>query len=69
METIQVTARLERRVAEALRTYCKENGLIINRFIQDSIIEKLEELSDAYDIPKLRKEKTRPFNEVLSELK
>ncbi len=67
-ETEQITARLEKKVASALKTYCKSKGLVINRFIQESIIEKLQELADIEEIPKLLKEPTRPFSEVLAEL-
>ena len=69
MSTKQITARLDKPVADALRSYCKSSGLIINRFIQDCIIEKLEEISDLQELPKLRKEPTRPFSAVLAELK
>lgn len=69
MTTKQVTARLDKDIAEVLKSYCKSKGLIVNRFIQDCIVDKLEELADLNDIPKLRKEKTRPFSEVLAELK
>ncbi len=69
MATKQITTRLDQAIAEALKKYCKSKGFIINRFVQDCIIEKLEEVADIADIPKLRKEPTRPFSEVLSELK
>ena len=68
MATKQITTRLDPLVAEALQKYCKSKGLIINRFVQDCIIEKLEEVADLTDIPKLRKEPTRPLSEVLREL-
>ena len=69
MTTKQITTRLDKPIADALKAYCKSRGLIINRFIQDCIIEKLEEVADSSEIAKLKKEKTRPFSEVLAELK
>jgi uncharacterized protein (DUF1778 family) len=69
MTTKQITTRLDKPIADALKAYCESQGLIINRFIQDCIIDKLEEVVDIADIPKLRKDKTRPFADVLAELK
>ena len=44
-------------------------GLKINRFIEDAIIDKLEEYVDVSDLRKLRNESFKPFDKVLKELK
>jgi hypothetical protein len=41
----------------------------MNRFIEDALIDKLEELEDIEDLKKIRCEPTRPFAEILRELK
>ena len=68
MSVEQITARLDKSILKALRLYCKQKGMVINSFIQQSIVEKLHELADIEEIPKLKKEPTRPFSEVLKEL-
>lgn len=68
MSTEQITLRLDSVIAEALRSYCNSAGLIINRFIQDSILDSLQDKADLEDIPALLKEPKRPFSEVLKEL-
>jgi hypothetical protein len=42
---------------------------VLARFIEDAIIDKLEESHDISEIEKLRREPSRPFAEVMKELK
>ena len=39
------------------------------KFIEDAILDKLEENLDLQELDKLRREPTRPFSDVLKELK
>ena len=39
------------------------------RFIEEAILDKLEENLDLEEIENLRREPTRPFSEVMKELK
>jgi hypothetical protein len=41
----------------------------MNHFIQEAILDRLEELEDAEDVMKIRHEPARPLSEVLAELK
>ncbi len=41
----------------------------MNHFIQEAILDRLEELEDTEDLKALRHEPTRPLSEVLAELK
>jgi hypothetical protein len=41
----------------------------MNHFIQEAILDRLEELEDAENLKALRHEPTRPLSEVLAELK
>jgi hypothetical protein len=36
--------------------------------VQDALLDKLEELADAEDLPKLRREPTRPLRDLIREL-
>ena len=48
---------------------CKENGLDLGKFIEDAILDKLEEIVDVQDIKKLKKESFTPFEDVVKDLK
>jgi len=63
-----INARVDARVKSLADKWCRSQGLVIARFIEDAILDKLEEHSDIEEINALRREPTRPFREVLAEL-
>ncbi len=65
----QLATKIDDKIKDALDDFCEERGLKINRFIEDAILDKLEEFEDISFLRKLRKETFRSFDEVLSELK
>ncbi len=69
METVQISARVDRSLKTAIERYCKTRGLVINHFVQEALIDRLEELEDIEDLHHLRREPTRPLSEVLNELR
>lgn len=68
MELAQLATRVDKRVKQAVEEICRARGLKMNRFIEDALIDKLEELEDIEDLKKIRCEPTRPLNEVLRDL-
>jgi hypothetical protein len=42
--------------------------LKIGRFVENALIDKLEELADLEDIKKLRREPTRPLGDAIRDL-
>jgi hypothetical protein len=68
MATVQINARIDAALKKALERYCRSRGIVMNHFIQEAIIDRLEELEDVEDLKALRHEPTRPLSEVLSEL-
>ena len=68
MELAQLATRVDKRVKLAVEEICRARGLKMNRFIEDALIDKLEELEDIEDLKKIRCEPTRPLNEVLRDL-
>ena len=68
MTMTQLATRIDKRVKQAVEDICKERGLKMNRFIEDALIDKLEELEDIEDLKKLRCEPSRPLAEILEEL-
>lgn len=69
MASRQLATKIDARVKDALDRFCEERGFKINRFVEDAILDKLEEFEDVSDIRQLRKEAFRPFDEVIRELK
>lgn len=69
MEQVQLATKIDGRVKKALVSVCESRGLKINRFLEEAILDKLEELEDREDLARLRRERFRPFRDVLAELK
>jgi hypothetical protein len=69
MGKVQINARIDERLKRALEEYCRSRGIIMNHFIQEAILDRLEELEDIEDLKAVRHEPTRPLAEVLAELR
>lgn len=69
MAQAQLATRIDARVKKAVEQVCDMRGLKMNRFIEDALIDKLEELEDIEDLKKIRGEPTRSLSEVLQDLK
>ena len=69
MGAVQISARIDGTLKNAIEKYCKARGIVMNHFIQEALLDRLEELEDIEDLKKIRHEPTRPFSEVLAELK
>lgn len=67
--TVQLATKINEKVKRTLELVCESRGLKMNRFIEDAIIDKIEELGDVEDLRKLRKEKFKPLKEILKTLK
>ena len=66
---MQLATRIEDKVKKAVEKVCDFRGLKINRFIEDALIDKLEEMADLDDLKRLRREPSRPLSTILKELK
>ena len=69
MPQAQLATRIEAAVKRAVEEVCAARGLKINRFVEDALLDKLEELEDIEDLKKIRHEPTRRFEDVIAELK
>lgn len=68
MAQVQMATRIDERVKRAVEEVCAARGLKMGRFIEDALIDKLEELADLEDLEKIRAEPTRPLDEVIRDL-
>lgn len=69
MKQTQLATRINERVKKAVEQVCKTRGLKMNRFIEEALVDKLEELDDIEDLKKIRCEPTKPLSELLRDLK
>lgn len=65
----QLATKLDAEVKDALDAICNSRGIKIGHFVQEAILDKIEELEDIEDLRKLRKEEFVPLSELMAELK
>jgi hypothetical protein len=68
MAQAQLATRIDSRVKKAIEKTCEARGLKIGRFVENALIDKLEELADIEDIKTIRREPTRPLADVIRDL-
>jgi hypothetical protein len=69
MARVQLATRIDQRIKAAVEGYCEARGLKMTRFIEDALLDKLEEIEDLEEIKRLRTEPTRPIEEIVRDLK
>lgn len=69
MGQAQLATRIDARVKSAVEEICSSRGLKMNRFIEEALLDKLEELEDIEDLKRIRGEPTRPLADILHDLK
>ena len=66
MPTVQVSVRIDPAIEDAVDRYCRTHGVARNHFIQEAIIDRLEELEDTEGLRGVRHEPSRPLDDVLA---
>lgn len=66
---ISFATNLDQKVKRAVEEVCKTRGLKMNRFIEDALLDKLEEIEDLEDLKSLRREPSRSLADILKDLK
>ena len=69
MAQVQLATRIDGDVKKAVEKLCESRGLKMNRFIEEALLDKLEELEDAESLKTVLCEPTRPLGEILKDLK
>ena len=69
MPTVQISARIDARLKRVLDEVCRSRGIVMNHFIQEAVLDRLEEFEDVEDLKAIRHEPTRPLADVLAQLK
>ena len=68
MANVQLATRVDARVKAAVEECCRSRGVTMSRFIQEALLDKIEELRDAEDVPALLAEPTRPLADIARDL-
>jgi uncharacterized protein (DUF1778 family) len=68
MPLAQIAVRVDGRLKRAVDEACRVRGVKLTRFVQDALLDKLEEIADAEDLPRLRREPTRPLRDLIRDL-
>jgi uncharacterized protein (DUF1778 family) len=64
----QIAVRVDGRLKRAVDEACWARGVTLTRFVQDALLDKLEEIADAEDLQRLRREPTRPLRDLIRDL-
>jgi hypothetical protein len=68
MPLAQIAVRVDGRLKRAVDEACRARGVKLTRFVQEALLDKLEEIADLADLPKLRREPTRPLRDLIRDL-
>jgi len=68
MAKVQINVRVDAALKAAIDRYCRSQGVIVGHFIQEALLDRLEELEDIDDLKRIRHEPTRPLADVLRDL-
>ncbi|MDE0191973.1 MAG: hypothetical protein OXQ90_11505 [Gammaproteobacteria bacterium] len=68
MATVQINASVDESLKIALERYCRSRGIVVDHFIQEALLDRLEELEDIEDVHRIRHEPARRISEALRDL-
>jgi len=68
MPISQIAIRVDGRLKRAVDEACRARGVKLTRFVQDALLDKLEEIADAEDLPRIRREPTRSLRDLIRDL-
>ena len=69
MPSVQFETKIDSKIKGAISKVCNKRGLKIDRFVEEALIDKLEEIEDLEDLPRLRTLPTRSLDDFLKDLK
>lgn len=53
MTTVQINASVDESLKIALERYCRSRGIVMDHFIQEALLDRLEELEDIEDVHRI----------------
>lgn len=68
MGKVQINVRVDEALKRAVVQFCRSRGLVLSHFVQEALLDRLEEFEDIDDLKRIRHEPTRPLADVIREL-
>ena len=68
MGKVQISAWVDEALKHAMTRHCRSRGISTDLFVEETLIDRLQEIDDIEDVKRVRHEATRPLAEVLEEL-
>lgn len=68
MGQLQINVRVDEALKRAVVEFYRSRGLVVGHFVQEALLDRLEELEDIDDLKRIRHEPTRPLADVIREL-
>jgi hypothetical protein len=65
----QLATRIDRKLKNVVATYCRVHGIKMSKFIENALLDRLEELEDESELEALRREPRRSFQAFVADLK
>ena len=69
MEKVEISVRVNAAVRNAVEGYCRLRGVAMNHFVQEALLDRLEEIQDIEDLKTMPHEPTRPLADSLREIR
>jgi len=66
---VNISTQISDKAKKALSLFCKKRGIKINRFVEDAIIEKLEDEIDLAEFELRKNEERISFEDIKKSLK
>ena len=68
MARVTFATQIDERIKEAVEASCTARGLKINRFVEEALLDKVEELEDIQFLRSIRREASRPISRLIRDL-
>jgi hypothetical protein len=65
----QLATRIDTKLKKAVAALCRARGIKISKFIEEALLDRLEELEDESELGTLRKEPRRSLQAFVADLK
>ncbi len=69
MGRVQINVMVDEALKRAVVQFCRSRGLVVSHFVEEALLDRLEELEDIDDLKRIRQGPSRPLADVIRELK
>ena len=69
MGKVLLNVRVDEALKSAVVQFCRSRGLVVGHFVQEALVDRIDELEGLDDIKRISQEPTRPLADVIRELR